>query len=100
CGIVWFVRDTGYLGADSLEDTRRLYTCFPALDFFEGRAIPFVVAVNRFEGSTVYAEEEIREALDVSSEVPVITADARERESGKLVLTELITHVIRSRAQW
>lgn len=96
----WFMWDElaqGSLGAVVLADTRRLDTCFPAVDFFEGRGIPFVVAVNRFEGSTVYAEEEIREALDVSSEVPVITADARERESGKLVLTELITHVIRGR---
>src|SRR5699024_9211701 len=64
CWDMWDELAQGSLGAVVLADTRRLDTCFPAVDFFEGRGIPFVVAVNRFEGCTVYAEEEIREALD------------------------------------
>jgi signal recognition particle receptor subunit beta len=96
----WFMWDElaeGALGAVVLADTRRLDTCFHAVDFFERRGVPFVVAVNRFEGSTVYREEEVRQALDVSAEVPIILADARERGSCKEVLVELVTHVIRGR---
>ncbi|OOC54641.1 MULTISPECIES: GTP-binding protein [Nocardiopsis] len=96
----WFMWDElaeGALGAVVLADTRRLDTCFHAVDFFERRGVPFVVAVNRFEGSTVYREEEVRQALDVSADVPIILADARERGSCKEVLVELVTHVIRGR---
>lgn len=97
----WFMWDElaeGALGAVVLADTRRLDTCFHAVDFFEQRGVPFVVAVNRFEGSAAYREEEVREALDVSVEVPIVMADARERESCKKVLVELVAHVIRGRS--
>ncbi|WP_017573468.1 GTP-binding protein [Nocardiopsis halotolerans] len=95
---MWNELAEGALGAVVLADTRRLDTCFHAVDFFERRGVPFVVAVNRFEGSTAYRREEVREALDVPSEVPIIMADARERESCKEVLVELVTHVIRGRS--
>jgi signal recognition particle receptor subunit beta len=95
---MWNELSQGALGAVVLADTRRLNTCFHAVDFFERRGLPFVVAVNRFEGSTVYRHEEVREALDISAEVPVIMADARERESCKEVLVELVTHVIQGRS--
>ncbi|WP_150254739.1 GTP-binding protein [Nocardiopsis deserti] len=94
---MWNELSQGALGAVVLADTRRLDTCFHAVDFFERRGVPFVVAVNRFEGSTTYRREEVREALDISAEVPVVMADARERESCKEVLVELVTHVIRGR---
>lgn len=97
----WFMWDelaAGALGAVVLADTRRLDTCFHAVDFFERRGVPFVIAVNRFEGSATYRFEEVREALDVPVEVPVVMADARERESCKKALVELVTHVIRSRS--
>ncbi|WP_017590450.1 GTP-binding protein [Nocardiopsis ganjiahuensis] len=96
----WFMWDElveGALGAVVLADTRRLDTCFHAVDFFERRGVPFVVAVNRFEGAAVYETEEVREALDVSAGVPVVMADARERESSKEVLVALVTHIIDSR---
>lgn len=96
----WFMWEElaeGALGSVILADTRRLDTCFHAVDFFERRDLPFVVAVNRFEGATAYSEEEIREALDVSASVPVVMADARERMSSKEVLVELVSHVLRSR---
>lgn len=96
----WFMWEElaeGALGAVVLADTRRLDTCFHAVDFFERRDLPFVVAVNRFEGATAYSEEEVREALDVSTSVPVVMADARERMSSKEVLVELVSHVLRSR---
>jgi uncharacterized protein len=96
----WFMWDElveGALGAVVLADTRRLDTCFHAVDFFERRGLPFVVAVNRFDGAAEYEIEEVREALDIPPEVPVLLADARERESAKEVLVRLVTHVIHSR---
>ena len=96
----WFMWDElaeGALGAVILADTRRLDTCFHAVDFFERRGLPFVVAVNRFDGSTGYEAEEVREALDVPAEVPVLMTDARERESAKEVLVQLVSHVINGR---
>ncbi|MDA8372386.1 MAG: ATP/GTP-binding protein [Nocardiopsaceae bacterium] len=100
-GRFWFMWDElaeGALGAVVLADTRRLDTCFPAVDFFEHRGIPFTVAVNRFDGSCAYTTEEVRAAVDISTDVPVIMADARERESGKDVLLALIGHVLRRRS--
>ncbi|MEV2278825.1 ATP/GTP-binding protein [Nocardiopsis sp. NPDC049922] len=97
----WFMWDElseGALGAVVLADTRRLDTCFHAVDFFERRGVPFVVAVNRFDGAADYGVEEVREALDVTEGVPVLLADARVRESCKEVLVELITHVLRVRS--
>ncbi|WP_017576743.1 GTP-binding protein [Nocardiopsis kunsanensis] len=96
----WFMWEelaAGALGAVVLADTRRLDTCFHAVDFFERKGVPFIVAVNRFEGSTEYSAEEVREALDVPEGVPVVAADARDRKSSKEVLVELVTHVLRSR---
>src|ERR1700726_4546820 len=43
----WFLWDElarGALGAVVLADTRRLAGCFPSVDYFEQRHIPFVVA--------------------------------------------------------
>lgn len=96
----WFMWDElaeGALGAVVLADTRRLDTCFHAVDFFERRKVPFVVAVNRFGGATPYETEEVREALDIPAHVPVLMADARERGSVKDVLVRLVTHVIDGR---
>ncbi|MFD6096356.1 ATP/GTP-binding protein [Nocardiopsis flavescens] len=97
----WFMWDElaeGALGAVVLADTRRLETCFHAVDFFERREVPFVVAVNRFDGADGYDAEEVRRALDVDAAVPVILADARDRASCRDVLVALVTHVIRGRS--
>ncbi|MEU0493650.1 ATP/GTP-binding protein [Nocardiopsis sp. NPDC006139] len=96
----WFMWDElaeGALGAVVLADTRRLETCFHAVDFFERRGVPFVVAVNRFEGAEDYDPEEVRRALDVDASVPVVLADARDRASCRDVLVALVTHVIHGR---
>lgn len=96
-GRFWFMWDElaeGALGAVVLADTRRLDTCFPAVDFFEGRGIPFAVAVNRFEGAARYTEHEVREAMDLDDGVPVVASDARDRESSKDVLIALVQHVM------
>jgi signal recognition particle receptor subunit beta len=83
----------GALGAVVLADTRRLSDSFVALDYFEARNTPFVVAVNHFAGSYHYPVPEVREALGVPPQIPVIDCDARNRESVKVALVTLLQHV-------
>ncbi|WP_084263552.1 GTP-binding protein, partial [Actinomadura formosensis] len=93
----WFMWDElsfGALGAVVLADTRRLADCFPAVDYFENRGLPFVIAVNCFDDGYDYTPEEIREALDLGDHTPVVLCDVRERASGKEVLTTLVKHLL------
>ncbi|MDG4863938.1 ATP/GTP-binding protein [Streptomyces sp. T-3] len=93
----WFAWDelsTGCLGAVVLADTRRLADCFPAVDYFESRNIPFIVAVNCFDGLRTHTPEAVSRALDLSPETPVLLCDVREQESGKDVLITLVEHVL------
>ncbi|TVZ07245.1 ATP-binding protein [Trebonia kvetii] len=93
----WFMWDElalGALGAVVLADTRRLADCFPAIDYFERRDIPFIIALNVFEGSRRYSTEDVRVALDLDPSLPIIMCDARSRESAKEVLITLIEHVL------
>ncbi|TDD35080.1 ATP-binding protein [Actinomadura sp. KC06] len=93
----WFMWDElsyGALGAVVLADTRRLTDSFAAVDYFENRGLPFVVAVNRFEDGYDYTADEIREALDLGEGPPVVLCDARDRASGKEVLTTLMKHIL------
>ncbi|RII14175.1 hypothetical protein DSC45_21040 [Streptomyces sp. YIM 130001] len=97
----WFVWDeltTGSLGAVVLADTRRLADCFPAVDYFESRHIPFVVAVNCFDGIRTHSPRAVARALDLNSATPVVLCDVRERESGKEVLISLVEHVLTGEA--
>ncbi|GIJ35195.1 GTP-binding protein [Verrucosispora sp. WMMD703] len=92
----WFVWDEltiGALGAVVLADTRRLADCFPSVDYFERTRLPFIVAVNCFENARQYSLDEVRLALDLDPDVPVMLCDARERQSSKEVLVALIEHV-------
>jgi signal recognition particle receptor subunit beta len=94
----WFLWDElaqGALGAIVLADTRRLADCFPSVDYFERRSIPFVVAVNCFHGSRRHATEKVAGALDLDPGTPVLLCDARDRESGKKVLVALVEHASR-----
>ncbi|MGW1944490.1 GTP-binding protein [Streptomyces sp. NPDC001940] len=93
----WFLWDelaTGALGAVVLADTRRLEDCFAAVDYFERRSIPFVVGVNCFDGSARYPAEDVRQALDLDSDVPVLLCDAREKETVKEVLIGVVEHAV------
>ena len=93
----WFMWDElaqGAVGAIVLVDTRRLDTSVPAVDYFERRGIPFVAAVNRFFGQCSYTEAEIREALELSADVPLVWCDARDRQSSKLALISLVRHAM------
>jgi signal recognition particle receptor subunit beta len=94
----WFMWDelaSGALGAVVLADTRRLPDCFPSVDFFEQRRLPFTVAVNCFEGARRYHPEDVRSALDLDPDVPVVLCDARQRSSARDALIALIEHALR-----
>ena len=93
----WFLWDElcdGALGAVVLADTRRLEHCFSAVDFFERRGIAFLVAVNEFDGSHRYEPDEVRAAIDLKPEVPVVMCDARIAGSGTRVLLDLVQYLI------
>lgn len=93
----WFMWDElsqGALGAVVIADTRRLAECFAAVDFFERRGIGFIIAVNEFDGAYRYAPEEIRAALDLGPDVPVVLCDARIASSGTGALVTLVQHLI------
>ena len=93
----WFMWDElaiGALGAVVLADTRRLADSFPAIDYFERRQIPFIVALNCFDGARVYDPEDVRLALDLEPGLPIIRCDARSKESAKEVLISLVEHVL------
>jgi signal recognition particle receptor subunit beta len=91
---LWDELATGALGAVVLADTRCLADCFPSVDFFERRRVPFAVAVNCFEGARRHRPEDVRSALDLDPEVPVLVCDARRRSSARDVLVALIEHAL------
>ena len=91
---MWDELVRGAIGAVVLVDTRRLAACFPAVDYFEQSAVPFIVAVNTFHGRIHHHLRDVREALAVPDEVPLIHCDARERPSTKNALLELVQHAL------
>ena len=96
----WFMWDDlvrGAIGAVVLADTRRLADCFPGLDYFEERGLPFIVAINRFNGVLTHVVDDVRDALALNPNVPIVTCDARERESTKQTLIALVEHAMRVR---
>ncbi|MCX5241938.1 GTP-binding protein [Streptomyces prunicolor] len=88
----------GALGTVVLVDTRRIEDCFPAVDYFESQGAPFVLAVNRFDGADRFDVDEVREALGLGADVPVLECDARNRDSVRDVLGALMDRVIGVRA--
>jgi signal recognition particle receptor subunit beta len=98
----WFMWDElayGALGAVVLADVRRLDDCFPSVNYFETLGVPFLVALNCFDGAPRYDPDEVRDALDLDPNVPVVLCDARELGSVKQVLITLVEHVAARRAQ-
>ncbi len=93
----WFMWDDlvrGAIGAVVLADTRRLKDCFPALDYFESCGLPYVVAVNHFDGTEEFAPDDVREALTVPPHVPVLIMDARRRIAAVETLLALVGHAL------
>lgn len=93
----WFMWDDlvrGAIGAVVLADTRRLSDCFPALDYFESCGLPYIVAVNHFEGTPGFEPEDVREALTIPLHVPVVIMDARNRITVVESLLSLVGHAL------
>ena len=93
----WFMWDElvkGAIGAVVLADTRRIEDSFASIDFFESRRIPYLVAVNCFDGAPYYEMEEVREALTIAPEVPLMPCDVRQRDSAKQVLIDVVRHAL------
>jgi signal recognition particle receptor subunit beta len=94
----WFMWDDlakGAIGAVVLVDPRRLADSFAAVDYFELRRIPFIIADNRFDGARCHAADEIRDALAVGADIPVRACDARQRQSVKDTLIDLVEHALK-----
>lgn len=94
----WFMWDDlirGAIGAIVLIDTRRLDESFAAVDFFEARNLPFIVAINEFDDAPRYPIEDIRQAMAISAEVPIVSIDARARESAKRALVTVTEYALR-----
>jgi uncharacterized protein len=94
-GFMWNELCTGALGAIVLVDSRRIDDSFPAIDYFENKGIPFVVAVNQFSGRLAHDLDEVRIALDVDPDTPVVSTDARSKDAVKATLLELLDIVLR-----
>jgi uncharacterized protein len=93
----WFMWDElarGSVGAVVLVDLRRVDDCFPAIDYFENRRLPFVVAVNRFPESDEFDAEIVRDALALTSDCPLIWMDARDPASSRAALVTLVEHAL------
>ncbi len=97
----WFMWDElayGALGAVVLADVRRLRDCFPSVNYFETRGLPFVVAINCFDNAPRYDAEEVRIALDLDPGVPALLCDARNLDSVKEILITLVDSIAASRS--
>lgn len=94
----WFMWDDlvrGAIGAVVLVDTRRLADSFAAIDFFEDRGLPYIVGLNCFDGVLTHRVEDVREAMSIHDSTPMISCDARNRESTKATLISLVEHTMR-----
>ena len=96
----WFMWDdlaVGAIGAVIMADTRRIGDCFASIDYFERAGVPFIIAVNCFDGAPRFEPADIRIALTLSAEIPVVLCDARASDSVKVVLMSLVRHVMARR---
>jgi signal recognition particle receptor subunit beta len=94
----WFMWDDlvrGAIGAIVLVDVRRLQDSFAAIDFFEARRLPFLIAVNQFDGAPRHPTQEVRRALALSDRTPVITVDARNRQSATHALISVAEYALK-----
>ena len=98
----WFMWDdlsVGAIGAVIMADTRRIADCFASIDYFERNGTPFLIAVNCFDGAPRFEPEDIRIALTLRPDVPIVLCDARDRDSVKKVLVSLVRYVLTSQPQ-
>jgi hypothetical protein len=91
---MWNDLSHGALGSVVLVDTRRLADSFEAISFFESRGIPYLIAINQFDGALRYPVDAVREALAISPQVPVVPCDARDTRSVRDTLIRLVEYLI------
>jgi signal recognition particle receptor subunit beta len=94
----WFMWDDlchGAIGAILLVDTTRIEDSFSPLDYFESKGVPFIVAVNLFDGARRYDLDEVASALAIPADVPIMAVDARDRDSAKLALVRVTEYALR-----
>ncbi|WUH97205.1 ATP/GTP-binding protein [Spirillospora sp. NBC_00431] len=91
---LWDDLARGALGALVLVDTTRLEQSFAVMDAVEKQGLPYAVALNHFDGSPSYPEDEVREALDLAAATPLVTCDARDRRSSTEALISLVDHLL------
>ncbi|MFH9867635.1 GTP-binding protein [Streptomyces lydicus] len=92
----WFLWNglfEGALGAIVLVDTRRLEVSFDVIGRLEEADVPFLIAVNAFPDASSYPTEELRSALDLPEQVPIVVCDARQRASSRDVLITLMRYL-------
>jgi len=77
-----------------LVDTRRVQDSFAAIDYFENTELPYLVAVNCFDNAPRYDLDEIREALSIPGDVPLVLCDARQRDSVKQMLVVMVKYAL------
>ena len=93
----WFMWDDlclGAIGAIVIVDTARLDESFSPLDYFEAKGLPFIVAVNQFDGLEQYTLDQVKAALALPPEVPIISIDARDRDSAKAALIRVTEYAL------
>jgi uncharacterized protein len=93
----WFMWDElarGAVGAVVLVDLRRIDDSFAAIDYFEDRRLPFVVAANGFPGTGVFADDDVRDALVLPAGCPLVRMDARDARSSLGTLVALVEHAL------
>jgi signal recognition particle receptor subunit beta len=93
-GFMWKELSDGAIGALVIVDTRRMDDCYPAVDYFEQARLPFVVAVNTFDGAVHHSVEDVRWALAVPDDVPIIHFDARRRQSVRNALISVLERAL------
>src|SRR6266508_4041598 len=93
-GFMWNDLSQGALGALVIVDARRIDDCYPAVDYFEKVGLPFVVAVNLFDGRLTHDLDDLRWALAIDPAIPLITFDARDRYSVRDALLTVLRHAL------
>ncbi|MGH3354054.1 MAG: GTP-binding protein [Nocardioides sp.] len=87
----------GASGAVVLVDTRRLDASFPAVNYFENDTdVPFIVAVNLFDGKLTHPLEKVRDALCLEDRTPLVTVDARDRRSTAKTMVACLSHTMKT----
>ena len=93
----WFMWDElarGAVGAIVLVDLRRVDDSFAAIDYFENRGLPFVLALNEFPATPVFSDASVRDALVLAPDCPLLRMDARDGASSRAALIALVEHAL------